>query len=154
MYLSNKWEKIGTTDVDLSGYLKKTDIAAWAKAATKPTYTAAEVGAISNTAPAAAITSADISHWNESEVFTVTASITGQDEETGNFIVSANKTYMEITVAIAAHKKVQAVLNYGDGVDTSVRRFVIPCTGTAETVVNFEGFVPSPSEVVDYTVVE
>lgn len=65
MYLNNKWEKIGTTDVDLSGYLKKTDIAAWAKATTKPTYNATEVGAIPSTAPAAAITSANISNWND-----------------------------------------------------------------------------------------
>ena len=45
MWISNKWELIGTTAVDLSGYLKTTDIADWAKQASKPTYTAAEVGA-------------------------------------------------------------------------------------------------------------
>lgn len=47
------WEKIGNTDIDLSGYAKKTDIPktlpasdvyAWAKASTKPSYTASEVG--------------------------------------------------------------------------------------------------------------
>lgn len=51
------WEKLGTQTVDLTGYateawvttqlgsyLKTTDIAAWAKAATKPTYTKSEVG--------------------------------------------------------------------------------------------------------------
>lgn len=32
--------------VDLSNYLLKTDIAAWAKAANKPSYTATEVGAL------------------------------------------------------------------------------------------------------------
>ena len=45
MWISNKWELIGTTAVDLSGYLKTTDIANWAKADNKPTYTASEVGA-------------------------------------------------------------------------------------------------------------
>ena len=45
MWISNKWEMIGSTSVDLSGYLKTTDIADWAKAASKPTYTASEVGA-------------------------------------------------------------------------------------------------------------
>ena len=49
MYISNAWEKIGTTDIDLSGYLQSNDIAAWAKAANKPTYTAAEVGALPDT---------------------------------------------------------------------------------------------------------
>lgn len=45
MWISSSWEMIGTTDVELSGYLKTTDIADWAKSATKPTYTASEVGA-------------------------------------------------------------------------------------------------------------
>jgi len=45
MYINNAWEKLGSTDIDLSGYLKITDIADWAKAATKPSYTASEVGA-------------------------------------------------------------------------------------------------------------
>ena len=64
MYLSNKWEKIGTTDVDLSGYLKKTDISAWAKATTKPTYTATEVGAI---------TSADVATYQVQPNWTATS---------------------------------------------------------------------------------
>lgn len=45
MYINNNWEKIGSTAVDLSNYLQKTDISDWAKASTKPTYTASEVGA-------------------------------------------------------------------------------------------------------------
>ena len=49
MYIGNAWEKIGTTDIDLSGYLQSNDIAAWAKAANKPTYTANEVGALPDT---------------------------------------------------------------------------------------------------------
>ena len=40
---------IGTTTVDLSGYLQKTEVADWAKAANKPSYTAAEVGALPST---------------------------------------------------------------------------------------------------------
>lgn len=46
IWVNNAFEKIGSTDVDLSQYLLKTDISAWAKAPTKPTYTAAEVGAL------------------------------------------------------------------------------------------------------------
>lgn len=49
MYINSIWEKIGSTEVDLSNYLQKTDIADWAKSATKPTYTASEVGALPNT---------------------------------------------------------------------------------------------------------
>ena len=50
IYINNNWELIGNTAVDLTGYLQTTDIANWAKAANKPTYTANEVGALpSNT---------------------------------------------------------------------------------------------------------
>ena len=62
MYIGNAWEKIGTTDIDLSNYLQSSDIADWAKAANKPTYTAAEVGALPDTTviPAAQVQS----DWN------------------------------------------------------------------------------------------
>lgn len=58
MWISAKWELIGATNVDLTPYLKKTDIADWAKADSKPTYTASEVGAAasSHTHTAANIT--------------------------------------------------------------------------------------------------
>ena len=46
LYINNQWEMIGNTQIDLSNYLTTNDIAAWAKASTKPTYTAAEVGAL------------------------------------------------------------------------------------------------------------
>lgn len=53
LWINNGWEKLGNfdaTNIDLSGYLQTTDIAAWAKAANKPSYTANEVGALpSNT---------------------------------------------------------------------------------------------------------
>ena len=49
LYVNNAWEKLGTTEIDLSNYLQKTDIAAWAKAPNKPTYTAQEVGALPDT---------------------------------------------------------------------------------------------------------
>lgn len=69
VYVNNSWEKIGTTEVDLSNYLQNSDIADWAKAATKPAYTANEVGAVSNTAPAATITAQNISNWNAKSDF-------------------------------------------------------------------------------------
>ncbi len=80
IYVNNSWEKIGTTEVDLSNYLQKTDIAAWAKAANKPTYTATEVGAIANTEPAASITQTDINNWTKkSNLFTVSSDHSGSD---------------------------------------------------------------------------
>lgn len=45
MWINGGWELIGTTAVDLSGYLKASDISDWAKAEIKPGYTADEVGA-------------------------------------------------------------------------------------------------------------
>jgi hypothetical protein len=56
MWNGTEYKYVGETDhkADLSEYLKSTDISAWAKAATKPTYTAKEVGA----ATAADITAA------------------------------------------------------------------------------------------------
>lgn len=44
----SNWQELGTA-IDLSGYLLSSDIAAWAKASTKPTYTASEVGALPST---------------------------------------------------------------------------------------------------------
>lgn len=49
IWVNNAFEKIGNTDVDLSQYLLKTDIATWAKQPNKPTYTASEVGALPDT---------------------------------------------------------------------------------------------------------
>lgn len=59
IYVNGAWEILGAQRVNLTGYakeswvseqlgnyLKTTDIAAWAKAAVKPSYTAAEVGAL------------------------------------------------------------------------------------------------------------
>ena len=65
LYVNNAWEKLGTTEIDLSNYLQKTDISAWAKEPNKPTYTASEVGAIPSTAPASSITNEDITSWNK-----------------------------------------------------------------------------------------
>jgi len=48
IWVTDRFEKIGSTDIDLSNYLQTSDIADWAKAATKPSYTAAEVGALPN----------------------------------------------------------------------------------------------------------
>lgn len=57
IWVNNSFEKIGNTDVDLSQYLLKTDISSWAKATTKPSYTASEVGALPDTTSIPAKTS-------------------------------------------------------------------------------------------------
>lgn len=80
MYINNSWEKIGSTAVDLSNYLQKTDISDWAKASTKPSYTASEVGAIANTEPAASITQTNIDNWTKkSNLFTISSGSTDND---------------------------------------------------------------------------
>ena len=45
LWHNDTWVYLGLTEVDLSQYLKSTDISDWAKADNKPTYTADEVGA-------------------------------------------------------------------------------------------------------------
>ena len=85
MYINNNWEKIGSTAVDLSNYLQKTDISDWAKASTKPTYTASEVGALpSNTTY--------VSTFNgQSGAIIYTAPITSVNGQTGAVVVDKIK---------------------------------------------------------------
>ena len=64
LWHNGAWRYLGTTDVDLSEYLKSTDISAWAKAATKPTYTAKEVGAATAADITAAINAVSIGGRN------------------------------------------------------------------------------------------
>ena len=66
------------------------DVSSWAKASTKPTYTASEVGAMSTSHPANAITSTDITNWNgkTSNTGTVT-SITAGAGLSGGTITSS-----------------------------------------------------------------
>ena len=61
--------KEGVQRDELDDYLLKTDIADWAKEATKPTYTANEVGALSTSHPAATITTNQITQWNNKSDF-------------------------------------------------------------------------------------
>ena len=77
------WQELGTT-VDLTGYLQSSDIAAWAKAANKPTYTASEVGALpSNTTY--------VSSFNgNSGAITYTPPVTSVNEQTGAVTITAS----------------------------------------------------------------
>lgn len=61
--------KEGVQRDELDDYLLKTDIADWAKANTKPTYTANEVGALSTSHPTANITTEQIIQWNNKSNF-------------------------------------------------------------------------------------
>lgn len=61
--------KEGVQRDELDDYLLKTDIADWAKEATKPSYTANEVGALSTSHPAANITTEQITQWNNKSDF-------------------------------------------------------------------------------------
>ena len=70
------WQELGTA-VDLSGYLQSSDIAAWAKASTKPSYTASEVGALASS-------TTYVSSFNGSTgAITYTAPVTSVNGQTG-----------------------------------------------------------------------
>ena len=90
------WQELGTT-VDLSGYLQSSDIAAWAKAANKPSYTASEVGALaSNTTY--------VSTFNgQSGAITYTAPVTSVNGQTGAVTLSIPSTPADISAASATH---------------------------------------------------
>ena len=75
------WQELGTT-VDLSGYLQTGDIASWAKAANKPTYTASEVGALPSS-------TTFVSSFNgQSGSITYTAPVTSVNGHTGAVTVT------------------------------------------------------------------
>ena len=70
IWIGSSYEKIGNTDVDLSGYVKTndarlsnarpaSDVSDWAKAKTKPSYTASEVGALPSNGKAQTAGTAD-----------------------------------------------------------------------------------------------
>lgn len=93
LYVNNAWEKIGsvnTGSIDLTDYLKKTDIASWAKESSKPSYTASEVGALpSNTTY--------VSTFNgQSGAITYVAPVTSVNGQTGAVTVS---TYDDTALA-------------------------------------------------------
>lgn len=76
------WQELGTA-TDLSGYLQTGDIAAWAKAANKPTYTASEVGALPSS-------TTYVSSFNgNSGAITYTAPVTSINEQTGAVTITA-----------------------------------------------------------------
>lgn len=75
------WQELGTA-VDLSGYLQTGDIASWAKAANKPTYTASEVGALPSS-------TTFVSSFNgQSGSITYTAPVTSVNGRTGAVTVT------------------------------------------------------------------
>lgn len=85
IWVNNAFEKIGSTDVDLSGYLKDTDISAWAKASTKPTYTASEVGAL----PSTTAIPSKVSDLTNDSGFITSAPVASVNGQTGAVILDA-----------------------------------------------------------------
>jgi len=69
MYINNAWEKIGSTQVDLSGYVPTSRKINNKTLTADITLTASDVGALSNTSAAASITATDISNWNAKSDF-------------------------------------------------------------------------------------
>lgn len=88
---------------------------------------------------------------NENEVFTVTVSV-GEDEETGDMILSADKTRAEILAAINANKYVRACLDAG--FFTAYLDYDYYDFGDENGAVNFSGFMPEsdPSAIPTNTV--
>lgn len=79
-----EWQELGST-IDLSGYLQTGDIAAWAKASTKPSYTASEVGALPST-------TTYVSSFNgESGAITYIAPVTSVNGQTGAVTLDVDK---------------------------------------------------------------
>ena len=121
MYINNNWEKLGTTDIDLSGYAQTTalhavafsgdymdlndaptglsgfdndmnyiitetdpTVPAWAKASTKPTYTATEVGALPDS-------TTFVSSFNgNTGAITYTAPVASVNGATGTVVLTAS----------------------------------------------------------------
>lgn len=133
LYINNKWEMIGNTQVDLSGYaltsaiptnvsqlsndsgyltsFTETDptVPAWAKASTKPTYTAAEVGAA---------TQADITNAINSLI--VVSDTAPSDSSAKIWIDNNNEnsvqvpTVEEMNTALAAKEDKTQIVNVSD----------------------------------------
>lgn len=101
--------KGGVQREELNNYLLKTDIAAWAKEATKPTYTAAEVGALPNTTVIP-----------EDKVFIATYGTT---------------TYADTLAAYNAGKLIFAVYDHG----TINGKTIFPLTRKTSSFFQFEG---------------
>ena len=104
MYISSNWELIGSTAVDLSGYLQNSDIADWAKQTNKPTYTASEVGALPSTYTAP-ITSVNTDTGDVKTTFYVNFS----GDSTNGY--TADKTFTEIENAYNNGYSIQAIYN-------------------------------------------
>lgn len=90
------WQELGTA-VDLTGYLQSSDIAAWAKAANKPSYTASEVGALSSS-------TTYVSTFNgQSGAITYTAPVTSVNNQTGAVTLSIPTAPGDIGAAASSH---------------------------------------------------
>ena len=90
------WQELGTT-VDLSGYLQTGDIANWAKAANKPSYTASEVGALPSS-------TTYVSSFNgNTGAITYTAPVTSVNGSTGAVTINVPSAPSDIGAASATH---------------------------------------------------
>ena len=100
LWINNSWEKLGNfdaTNIDLSGYLQSSDIANWAKAANKPSYTASEVGALPSS-------TTYVSSFNgNTGAITYTAPVTSVNGNTGAVTINVPSVPSDIGAASATH---------------------------------------------------
>ena len=121
LWHNSAWRYLGVTDVDLSEYLKSTDISDWAKAATKPSYTADEVGAA---AKKHTHTKSDITDFPTLG----TAAVKNTD-----YFAAAGHTHTAADVGAATAADITAAVN---AVSIGGRNII---TGTAEAVIGYGG---------------
>lgn len=87
----------GSSNIDLSNYLLKTDIAAWAKAAEKPTYTASEVGALSSSTIIPTVPSNVSAFTNDAGYLTSHQDISGKANSTDLAAVALSGSYNDLS---------------------------------------------------------
>lgn len=93
IYVNNNWEKIGTTDIDLSGYLSKTNTTAYT--------------------PIGDYNPATKKYVDDKSLMVVTITYAGVNQS-GNNIYTADKTFAQITSHISEGGEVYC-RNYSDG---------------------------------------
>lgn len=84
------------SNIDLSNYLLKTDIAAWAKAAEKPTYTASEVGALSSSTIIPTVPSNVSAFTNDAGYLTSHQDISGKANSADLATVATSGSYNDL----------------------------------------------------------
>lgn len=107
MYINNNWEKIGTTDVDLSGYLAKNNTIAFTPSGD---YNPATKKYVDDTAKPKDLMVNITSTW---------------DEDTQSNILTADKTFTEVMTAIENGTLVYFTDEYSEGLPFTTQAYAV-----------------------------